>query len=332
MKNQNTQKKLTSFQKKVNLYRKERNKLILQYLLQGLNQQQISSKLGVSKVAICKSLQRLQDAGFISKYFRSSYNVWRVNDKVITEVNQFLGASERKNLLEVDFHSYGYKFKILKDNKKVNFQLGSRLNNWTEQKGEYKGYIFRRTTKHLEFMLKQRQTHLISNGDMLLKLKEKYLSNFINVAIDFSNKFGIELDAKNPLKFRKEIKIKHHDKLKKICKGKRFYDTIMKNVYPDDSIHNGVEFYDEVDAKNVLNNLALQDKSDIILESIYKIIQVQQNLVNLQDGYRVAIQKHLEAVSKIADGMDKFTKNVDYLDNKQKEFERKVKKVIGEVI
>ena len=272
----------------------------------------IAKKYGVSKSAVSQRIKKLINSGVIFADNRTSYKSLSLEKP--TKLNSFRWGKETTHRVKetcLRAHRFRYGFSIVRDNKTYDLPIKKFLRNRVDQYTQ-DGKIWR-TTKHVFFWIKKKNF----KGDY--EQLEKYSKQ---LAVNFQRYSGIILDISHP-DLKQEIGVTSK-KFKGIFNDKQeVFRQKWKHVYPN--APEEVEVYDQETAYKLIDNLCVIDAKS-------EIIHNMQSIVSVQKDYSEAIKKHLEAVSKISSGMDKFTNSITYLEQKQKNFEDRVKKVIGEIL
>jgi biotin operon repressor/ribosomal protein S13 len=233
---------------------------ILELLVEKKTQSQIARELNISKVAVHKHIKRMIENGLITESPESTKNL------KFYHVNQILTMSEKgltrgRYQLLFDPHNYGMKFKLV-PNGEGSFPKDRKVHkrHWNAFYLDHNLVEFELTTKHLIGYIKNRIRFNLENSKDIDKVLAMIHSIIVQEAKEVVEKYGMKVDLNHPEVNREELKIIDP----KIKPSKiRFHEPEgkYKMVYDTDTI----EFRDQIDAKNFVDNRIVENKADEIL-------------------------------------------------------------------
>lgn len=270
---------------------------ILNSIKNGIFNQRETAKLyNVSESYISQKCKKLEKMGLIVKEVRTSCNIWKINPNVnLTEMLAIYDTPLKNNEFIVKSHNYRIKYKVLKDNKEIHFDSKpNTIRNWVPEYGTFSEVSFQRTPNHIVFWLKEPVILKCKRAEEIESAKLIAMRTIEEGAKKFQEKFGITLDLAHPEVVRKEIKIKN-EKLNSIANKivGNIYNDVMKKVYANGEI----EYVDEIFAKQTLANLALEDKSEKIMEEVKDLREAINSLLI------PALKEQAESNRKLAENL-----------------------------
>lgn len=169
-------------------------------------------------------------------------------------------ALNDNHLTLIDYHNIVYKFQIVQDNPLVHLPQARPMRGWIQEWEEVNGVKFQRTPHSIIIFLNRRLFRPGTQG-----IEEEALILVKRQAQSFQERYQIVLDMDHPEAVRKEVKL-----MEGFRSPEQFQGNLVKCVYPDGRI----EFKDPDQAvthtQNFIEGLALENRSDLILEAMAK--------------------------------------------------------------
>ena len=270
----------------------------------------ISKKYGVSEAALSQRIAKLRLKGVVKEQVRSNYKQYTLNRNYTKKLKKNLSSRNGRksaNLsreLRFEPHKFMVKFpvdrQIDSEKLKLLFPIKKKLKNWNCYMSLDKS--MKLTTKSICFYIK------FDTWDSDLdNSKARAISLATTKAIGLNQQHSLRINIKQP-EFRQEIRIKHPliTKMFKDHKG-QFYWKGGKKVYMKDKTC--LEVYNQPDAERIAENLSIVDAKSDIISAINGLVQVQQ-------GYAIAIAEHLAAIKSIKSSMDNFIRVMSKFEKK----------------
>jgi len=163
------------------------------------------------------------------------------------------------------------------------------------------------------------EAYTLSDIEERISQKKEDIRQRIDKAIDvFSSKFGLKLPFRQPVWSRYEDFIKGEEYIDKIPREVIIHDTYFKKVYGK-----GIEFIragkeePTVHLKNFIKNRAVENIAPDIAESINNLGNALINKLNPTiENLAANMNTHISIMKRIDNGISKFNKTVDKLNNR----------------
>ena len=269
---------------------------ILQLLKEKYYPSKIAKTLGIKKQSLSRILKRFEQNGWIEKELPLDKNIahfYRVNINITGyDVSLQSGYKIRP-------HNYALKFKILTGHEKE-LPTIKHTRYWDKQYLQEEDILVEKTTQNLIGYLSRPILAYAKSGQDIDNIKATITYIITEGIKQVCQQYGITVDIEHPQVVRKEISVKE-PMLDKIPEHIRMRDDIFKKVYP-----NEVEFNDEVQVKNYINNRALEDFSPELSKKMDFIIEQQVNFAQ-------NLKLHLETLQKIGGGIERLIEVIEGL-------------------